>query len=90
MEELIELRMEQKRFFTRSDKSIQKLKYANYTSGLVRRFADEFSFENMPYTKKSSKKDAKKGKLSGYKRIIREKDAREKAIQRLLNYFFGL
>ena len=56
-------------------KSIQKLKYANYTSGLVRRFVDEFSCENMPYTKKLSKKDTKKSKLSGYKRIIREKDA---------------
>ena len=85
MEGLIELRMEQKCFFTRSDKCIQKLKYANYTSGLVRRFVDEFSCENTPYTKKSIKKDAKKSKLSGYKRIIREKDAREKAIQRLLN-----
>ena len=85
MEELIELRMEQKRLFTRSDKSIQKLKYANYTSSLVRRFVDQFSCENKPHTKKSSKKDAKKSKLSGYKRIIREKDAREKAIQRLLN-----
>ena len=85
MEELIQLRIEQKRLFTRSDKSIQKLKYANYTSGLVRRFVDEFSCENTPYTKKSIKKDAKKSKLSGYKRIIREKDAREKAIQRLLN-----
>ena len=59
--------------------------YANYTSGLVRRFADEFSCENTPYTKKSSEKDAKKSKLSGYKRIIREKDARERAKQRLLN-----
>ena len=65
--------MEQKHFFTRSDKSIQELKYANYTSGLVRRFVDEFSCENTPYTKKSIKKDAKKSKLSGYKRIIREK-----------------
>ena len=77
--------MEQKRFFTRSDKSIQKLKYANYTSGLVRRFVDEFSCENTPFTKKSIKKDAKKSKLGGYKRIIREKNAREKAIQRLLS-----
>ena len=85
MEELIELRVEQKRLFTRSDKSIQKLKYANYTSGLIRRFVDEFSCENAPYTKKLCKKDAKKRKISGYKRIIREKDAREKAIQRLLN-----
>ena len=55
--------MEQKCLFTRSDKSIQKLKYANYTSRLVRRFVDEFSCENTPYTKKSSKKDAKKVKL---------------------------
>ena len=85
MEELIELRMEQKRLFTRSDKSTQKLKYANYTSGLVRRFVDEFSCQNTPFTKKLSKKDAKKSKLSGYKRITREKYAREKAIQRLLN-----
>ena len=77
--------MKQKCLFMCSDKIIQKLMYANYTSGLVRRFADEFSCENTPYTKKSSKKDAKKSKLSGYKRIIREKDAREKAIQRLLN-----
>ena len=60
MEELIELRMEQKHLFRWSDKNIQKLKYANYTSGLVRRFVDEFSCENTPYLKKSSKKDAKK------------------------------
>ena len=44
--------MEQKRLFTLSDKSIQKLKYANYMSGLVRHFVDEFSCENTPYTKK--------------------------------------
>ena len=60
MEELIDLRMEQKHLFRRSDKSIQKLKYANYTSGLVRRFVDEFSCENTPDLKKSRKKDAKK------------------------------
>ena len=30
------------------------------------------------------KKDAKKSELSGYKRIIREKDIREKAMQRLI------
>ena len=40
--------MEQKRLFTLSDKSIQKLKYANYMSGLVRRFVDEFSCESTP------------------------------------------
>ena len=56
MVELIELRMEQKRLFTQIDKSIQKLKYPNYTSGLVRHFADKFSCENTPYTKKLSKK----------------------------------
>ena len=56
--------MEQKHLFTSSDKSIQKLKYANYTSGLVRHFVDESSCENMPYTKKSSKKDAKKVNLA--------------------------
>ena len=77
--------MEQKCLFKLSDKSTQKLKYANYASGLVRRFVDEFICENTPYTKKSSKKDAKKSKLSGYKSIIREKDAKEKArLQRLL------
>ena len=63
MEELIELQMEQKRLFTRSDKSIQKLKFAYYTSELVRRFVDEFICENTPYTKKSTKKDAKKVNL---------------------------
>ena len=45
-------------------------------NGLVRRFVDEFSCEKMPYTNQSSKKNAKKSRLSGYKRIIREKDAK--------------
>ena len=59
----------------------------NYTNGLVRRFVDEFSCEKMPYTNQSSKKNAKKSRLSGYKRIIREKDAKNitTATQTLLN-----